>query len=52
MLSTIDKANDHGVVNGKRKERGVWNIRKVQQPKVIANYYKFMNIMFIVSNDN
>ena len=27
MLSTIDKANGHGVVNGKRKERGVWNIR-------------------------
>ena len=43
MLSTIHKANDHGVVNRKRKEHGVWNISKVPQPKVIANYNKLMN---------
>ena len=29
MLSTIHKANDHGVVNRKRKEHGVRNISKV-----------------------
>ena len=43
MLSIIHKANDHGVVNRKRKEHGVWNISKVLQPKVIANYNKLMN---------
>ena len=43
MLSTIHKANDHGVVNRKRKEHGVWNISKVPQPQVIANYNTLMN---------
>ena len=28
LLSTIDRANDHGVVNRKRKKDGVWAIRE------------------------
>ena len=43
MLSNIHKANDHGVVNRKRMEHGMWNKSKVPQPKVIANYNKLMN---------
>ena len=43
LLSTIERANDHGFVNRKRKDDDVWAIREVQQPKVIANYNKYMN---------
>ena len=43
MLTTIDRANDHGLVNRKTKTDGVWNTREVSQPKVIDNYNKFMS---------
>ena len=29
ILTTIDKVNDHGMINGKRKANGVWNTREV-----------------------
>ena len=41
LLSKIERANDHGFVN--RKCVGHKGIREVQQPKVIANYNKYMN---------
>lgn len=43
LLSTIESANDYGFVDRKRKEVNVWAIREVKQPKVIANYNKYMN---------
>ena len=43
LLSTIEIANDHGFLDRKRKDDDVWAIREVQQPKVIANYNKYMN---------
>ena len=43
MLSTIDKVNYHGLLNRKRKVDGVWDTREISQPKVVANFNKFMN---------
>ena len=43
MLSTIDKVSYHGLLNRKRKVDGVWDTREISQPKVVANFNKFMN---------
>ena len=43
MLSTIDEVNYHSLLNRKRKVDGVWDTREISQPKVVANFNKFMN---------
>ena len=43
VLTTIDKGENHGLVNRRQKTAGVWKTREVLQPKALFNCNKFMN---------
>lgn len=43
VLTTIDKGENHGLVNRRQKTAGVWKTREVLQPKALFHCSKFMN---------